>query len=261
MGLTMALMGAESRTNYLANLDVGSLDSERFISSVNGGWLFLNVTGVLAPQRLESSLAASVKGDGLSLGAYVSDSDFAFVFGLRSSQAGWWLVFNEDAAYEFSEGRWALDRAVQVAGSTSWQEAVAAKVSNWSREAPRSVEKQRVLELLRTPWEFAEDAIHLLLREMNLDLKQGLDLRHFQGLTNILSFGTQEVGGRELRGAQSRFILGEGQDFLGIWDRQAPERPVQTFPKSHSGGRQAWERWRMLTSSGFADPEGELPDA
>ena len=37
-----------------------------------------------------------------------------------------------------------------------------------------------------------------------------------------------------------RYLLGFGRDFFGIWDRQAPGPPVERFPRTDAGWREAW---------------------
>lgn len=38
----------------------------------------------------------------------------------------------------------------------------------------------------------------------------------------------------------TRYLLGWGQTFYGIWDRQAPTSPVRSFPRTDAGWREAW---------------------
>ena len=38
----------------------------------------------------------------------------------------------------------------------------------------------------------------------------------------------------------SRFLLGYGLDFFGIWDREQPDRPVSRYPRTDDGWRAAW---------------------
>lgn len=38
----------------------------------------------------------------------------------------------------------------------------------------------------------------------------------------------------------TRYLLGWGQTFYGIWDRQAPGPPVRSFPRTAEGWREAW---------------------
>ena len=44
-----------------------------------------------------------------------------------------------------------------------------------------------------------------------------------------------------------RYVLGYGADSFGIWDRQAPNAaPIETFPRSDEGWRNAWIRYVSL---------------
>jgi hypothetical protein len=43
-----------------------------------------------------------------------------------------------------------------------------------------------------------------------------------------------------------RHVLGYGADFFGIWDRQAPEAPLERFPRTDQGWREAWVRFSAL---------------
>jgi uncharacterized RDD family membrane protein YckC len=46
-----------------------------------------------------------------------------------------------------------------------------------------------------------------------------------------------------------RYVLGFGQDFFGIWDREWPNGPVERFPRSDEGWRDAWVRFAALEDS------------
>jgi hypothetical protein len=41
-------------------------------------------------------------------------------------------------------------------------------------------------------------------------------------------------------------VLGYGADLFGIWDRQAPGSPAETFPRTDEGWRNAWVRFVNL---------------
>lgn len=43
-----------------------------------------------------------------------------------------------------------------------------------------------------------------------------------------------------------RYLLGFGRDFFGIWDRQGSGSPLERFPRSDEGWRQAWLRFATL---------------
>ncbi len=44
----------------------------------------------------------------------------------------------------------------------------------------------------------------------------------------------------------SRYLLGYGQSFFGIWDRQNPALPMERFPRSDDGWAQAWRRYSQI---------------
>lgn len=46
-----------------------------------------------------------------------------------------------------------------------------------------------------------------------------------------------------------RYLLGYTDEFFGVWDRQAPETPMERFPRTDDGWRQAWERYAGIESN------------
>lgn len=54
--------------------------------------------------------------------------------------------------------------------------------------------------------------------------------------------GASPVGDQALQFSHSgsRYLLGYGTDFFGIWDRQLPDTPVRRFPRTDVGWREAW---------------------
>jgi len=44
----------------------------------------------------------------------------------------------------------------------------------------------------------------------------------------------------------TRYLLGYGQSFFGIWDRQNPAAPVERFPRTDDGWGQAWRRYTQI---------------
>jgi hypothetical protein len=56
----------------------------------------------------------------------------------------------------------------------------------------------------------------------------------------------------------TRYLLGYGQDFFGIWDRTAAGGPVQRFPRTDDGWREAWLAYaRIEPTSVPVTPSGE----
>jgi hypothetical protein len=47
----------------------------------------------------------------------------------------------------------------------------------------------------------------------------------------------------------SRFLLGYGGDFFGIWDRNAPQQPIERFPRNDQGWASAWARYASIETN------------
>ena len=47
----------------------------------------------------------------------------------------------------------------------------------------------------------------------------------------------------------TRYLLGYGQTFFGIWDRQNPALPMERFPRSDAGWTQAWGRYTQIEAN------------
>ncbi len=54
-----------------------------------------------------------------------------------------------------------------------------------------------------------------------------------------------------------RYVLGYGADTFGIWDRESPGGPTETFPRTDEGWRSAWIRFAGLEPNHVpVSPEG-----
>jgi hypothetical protein len=63
-------------------------------------------------------------------------------------------------------------------------------------------------------------------------------------------FGQQAGGDRvEFTHSGERYLLGYSGDHFGIWDRQSPAQPVERYPRSDDGWRQAWQRYVAIESN------------
>ena len=47
----------------------------------------------------------------------------------------------------------------------------------------------------------------------------------------------------------SRYLLGYGRTFFGIWDRQAPATPIERFPRDDAGWAAAWGRFSQIETN------------
>lgn len=43
-----------------------------------------------------------------------------------------------------------------------------------------------------------------------------------------------------------RYLLGYGRTFFGIWDRQAPQTPIEKFARDDAGWAAAWRRYTSI---------------
>ena len=47
----------------------------------------------------------------------------------------------------------------------------------------------------------------------------------------------------------SRYLLGYAPDHFGIWDRNAPQQPVERFPRNDEGWAAAWARYAQIETN------------
>jgi hypothetical protein len=47
----------------------------------------------------------------------------------------------------------------------------------------------------------------------------------------------------------SRYLLGYAPDHFGIWDRNRPQQPAETFPRDDDGWAAAWARYATIETS------------
>jgi hypothetical protein len=47
----------------------------------------------------------------------------------------------------------------------------------------------------------------------------------------------------------SRYLLGYAPDNFGIWDRNTPQHPVETFPRNDDGWAASWARYATIETS------------
>jgi hypothetical protein len=47
----------------------------------------------------------------------------------------------------------------------------------------------------------------------------------------------------------SRYLLGYGRTFFGIWDRQSPATPIEKYPRDDDGWAAAWARFTQIESN------------
>ncbi|MGZ4150647.1 MAG: hypothetical protein ACXVQJ_11435 [Actinomycetota bacterium] len=59
-----------------------------------------------------------------------------------------------------------------------------------------------------------------------------------------------------------RHVLGYSADYFGIWDRQSPSAPVERFPRTDEGWREAWMKFASMEPNAVEVPQaGSQPAA
>jgi hypothetical protein len=107
----------------------------------------------------------------------------------------------------------------------------------WDRESP-----QEPIARFRLSGRGESEAMHelhrlqepLLLGEVGAE-----ELAGFERPLDVLP--TARLIARELPWKEARYVAGYGSDFVGIWDRAAPGKPLERFPSDHAGLKAAYE--------------------
>ncbi len=47
----------------------------------------------------------------------------------------------------------------------------------------------------------------------------------------------------------TRYLLGYGADYFGIWDRNAPQVAIERFPRNDPGWASAWQRYSAIETN------------
>ena len=59
---------------------------------------------------------------------------------------------------------------------------------------------------------------------------------------------TGETHAEQYTHSGTRYLLGYGSDFFGIWDRNDPSRAIERFPRTDEGWADAWRRYTQIES-------------
>jgi hypothetical protein len=69
------------------------------------------------------------------------------------------------------------------------------------------------------------------------------------GPSTATATGAGDAGTATYTHTGTRYLLGYGPSFFGIWDRQSPGEPVERFPRTDDGWGQAWRRYTQIESN------------
>jgi len=67
--------------------------------------------------------------------------------------------------------------------------------------------------------------------------------------TEVVAVDPDDVTAVQYTHSGSRYLLGYGRTFFGIWDRQAPSTPVEKYPRDDAGWAAAWGRFTQIETN------------
>jgi hypothetical protein len=214
--------------------------------SVARGWRYGEGEGV--PDDLEALVARIASSAGApAIGAWVADSDVAYIVAAAPGFDPVGVAVNDDAE----------EPLVTPPPGDADFDAFAA----WSEAAaPRAVEAGELAELVRASRTFAEEGIFALLERLGLAPEydearpstagpaptlEELGATRLAGYLRPLpnQWDQHHLGGRVYRPwRELRYLPGQGEGYIGVWDRERPDGPVERFPRSRRGEAEAHER-------------------
>lgn len=187
---------------------------------------------------------------GATIGAWVDDSDYAYVAASDRDKLAVRLIIGQATARA---------RGHFIPGYTQ-SEASSAFLMWCARNAPRTPTRADVEAVLKASGTYAEETAEGIIDLAGLgtaypdpDAIGGVPKREI-GASELgkyvaaLPWMRPEFGVGSLRmgWVDARFVLGMGPDFIGLWDRERPETPVEVFPRTVTGAAAARERWQRL---------------
>jgi hypothetical protein len=244
MGTTEQLVAGPGLASVMVELGIGG----RLLGELTGDWAIVEVTPGLPLKRLnETILTVAARTGEVAIGTFVEDSDYAYASACANQTFQAHLLFNAHDAADYREGVWA-QAVVGLDKDHDWIARQAARFATWSLAAPTSISAERIAELLRSRWDFAEDAVTVLRSELGLGLTPSAGIMSLEGALHIFD-GPRRVGTDLVDWSKTRFVVGVGSDFVGVWDRSSAGPPVMRL-----GIRQLEyamkEAWRMENAKG-----------
>ncbi len=159
-------------------------------------------------------------------------------------------LLNADLASGSSEGVRAQERTRHPhEGGEGWRERAAIALISWARDAPRRPDLPELMGILQKHWTPIDLGVDRLFQVFGLSwpLDPGSSGDQFEGAwKDPWDEGIEVIGGMPVDLAEERFVIGEGAEFWGIWDRHYPGPPVKRFPHSEDGKLLARFEWVAL---------------
>ncbi len=223
-------------SDTLAGLGLEPVDGD-----ASPGWRYWYGDGI--PDDLASLVAeAAAAGDGAAIGAWVFDSDCGQVMAISDDLHAAVAIQRDRAADELGE----LEHDPE-------------SLAHWSTCAPVELSRDDIEAVANRSDLFAEGTVDELFDRLGLPApydprgddenprrptRASLGAEDFGGFVAPLgSTWDQTIVGRErVPWRELRYVPGLGDGVLGLWDRESPAAPVETFPVSRRGEARLFER-------------------
>ncbi len=107
---------------------------------------------------------------------------------------------------------------------------------NWCRRAGSSCDRTQIMDILTRRWTDALEGADRLFAALGLPQTKVLGMSVTYGEARFVDeSGRPLIRGISLRLEEQRYVPGDGEGFLGVWDREHPEAPIARFLSSIDG--------------------------
>ena len=250
MGLTFQRVIAESRETERSTNDLWP-GFERGQIDESGDWVSLESLSIRPLADFAGELAEVADSrQAHALGLHVEDSDFAYAVAVARRSKPSHLLFGVELAKTLQNGVWALEKCKSQEQDGDWRTEAARRFSRWSKVAPIVVEPSTVIPLLHKDFLFAEQAVEDLLLLLGINFSDvQTDWARFDHAIQTWTRQKLGKGKYEINAPDSRFVIGSGTDFFGIWERSTGGKPIKRYPKDSQGGQDVLRAYLKLEHS------------
>jgi hypothetical protein len=213
------------------------------------GWTLLDVDPPVHPSVLDGAVTENRHSGRHSLWAYTETSDYGCVTLADQGRITCRIMFDADGAANLATGRWILSQRSVVRAEDIDAVTVDALFS-WCATARIQFDWASLREVVSAAKSYPEDGVSLLLAKFQLALPATARSIEYAGFEEAVWLWLDGRHGHKLPDkfsyvdrSKERFVLGQGADFYGIWDRRAKGPPIERFPLNSAGHASAEVEW------------------
>jgi hypothetical protein len=168
--------------------------------------------------------------------AGVEQSSYSYISAMGGGELSGRAVLNRHLAGDFADGLNILRACQDLFGTDQWEPLAATALSSWSASYQAASEAVRLEEILSYQWMDALEGLDRLLAALGLPPSTALaSSAAFGEARHVTEFGGTMIRGISIRFEELPLVMGDGTDFLGVWDRANPGTPIARFPPTSEG--------------------------